>query len=68
MLEAKKKEEQKLARKSKKAVQESKGFTDETTEDKEHPSSAKVEEKALDDIINSIRTCSAFNSSPKKKP
>jgi len=68
ILEAKKKEEQKLARKNKKAVQESKGFTDETTDDKEHPSSAKVEEKALDDIINSIRTGSAFNSSPKKKP
>jgi len=69
LLEAKRKEEQKAARsKRTKAVQESKGFTDDSIEDKEHsPTSAKVEEKALDDIINSIRTGSAFNSSPKKK-
>jgi len=67
--EAKKKEEQqKMAKNKKKAVQESKGFTDETTDDKEHKSSNKVEEKALDDIINSIRTGSAFSSGPKKKP
>ncbi|ORX83965.1 FH2-domain-containing protein [Anaeromyces robustus] len=71
LLEAKKKEEQqKQARNKRKAVQESKGFTDDVSEEKDHTSSSsnKVEEKALDDIINSIRTGSAFNSSPKKKP
>jgi len=70
ILEAKKKEEQMKARKNKKiAVQENKGFTDENTEEGgHHPSASKVEEKALDDIINSIRTGSAFSSGPKKKP
>jgi len=58
------------ARKNKKiAVQENKGFTDENTEEGgHHQSASKVEEKALDDIINSIRTGSAFSSGPKKKP
>jgi hypothetical protein len=68
--EAKKKEEQqKMAKSKRKTISENKGLSEEGTEDKEHKtSSSNVEEKALDDIINSIRTGSAFSSSgPKKK-